>query len=202
MQQLCLSVWTWDVVESGKLELISSVDTSLFPCSCLYIVVIWSTTCVFCDAVAYCILIMILDGSSQKLILKKFNWLVVFLYLFWRITCCIVCFTCNKWLSNTRSADVNPAWLTDPGLRSSWVKDKVAQVLKGNLDGVNVDFEGVINSTDQEHRDGLTSLVAELVSTLKKISPNYQVSKCDCSWCHSSDAAADVKPILLFDELK
>lgn len=71
------------------------------------------------------------------------------------------------------------------------MKDKVTRVQKAGLDGVNIDFEDVINATDKERREGLTSLVSELVSALKKISPHYQVSDCDYSRWHSSDTAAN-----------
>jgi hypothetical protein len=78
------------------------------------------------------------------------------------------------------SADIDASWLTDPVRRSSWVKDTVDDVLKKGVDGVNVDFEDVINATDRERREGLTTLIADLVSALKKISASYQVNMWRC----------------------
>jgi hypothetical protein len=75
------------------------------------------------------------------------------------------------------AANINASWLPDAARRTSWVKTTVARVGQNGIDGVNVDFEDVIYATDKERREGLTSLISELTSTLKKISPRYQVSE-------------------------
>jgi len=74
-------------------------------------------------------------------------------------------------------ASIDPTWLTDPVRRSFWVKSLVAKIQQQGVDGVNVDFEDVIEATDKDRRNGLTSLIDELASTLKKISPQYQVGQ-------------------------
>ena len=65
--------------------------------------------------------------------------------------------------------------LTDPNLRSKWVKDVVQDIADRHLDGYNLDFERpiLINKTK---RDDLTSLVRELRQALSQILAHPQVS--------------------------
>ena len=68
-------------------------------------------------------------------------------------------------------ADFDKTMLGNATARAAWVGDRVAQVRSLGIDGLNLDIEG-----NSAHRDGLTSLVAELRAALSAADPRYQLS--------------------------
>lgn len=71
--------------------------------------------------------------------------------------------------------------LTNPLLRSRWVKEQLATVMENYYDGINIDFEDPIEANQTDLRDAYTALVRETYLTFKQANLHYQVTV-DVAW--------------------
>ncbi len=77
--------------------------------------------------------------------------------------------------SNVFAGEFSGDILTNATARTSWVRHQVDHVTNNFLDGVNVDFEGEIDSEQPAVKEGLTLLLRELSYTMRKELPHSQV---------------------------
>ncbi|XP_074660878.1 di-N-acetylchitobiase-like [Tubulanus polymorphus] len=78
-------------------------------------------------------------------------------------------------------ANIEKKYLKDAKKRREWVAERVKYVEENFLDGINFDFEDVIERNDNASRQGYNALVQEAQTTFKKINPYYQVT-IDVAW--------------------
>eukprot|EP00916_Digyalum_oweni_P017764 GHVL01029333.1.p1 GENE.GHVL01029333.1~~GHVL01029333.1.p1 ORF type:complete len:374 (-),score=18.52 GHVL01029333.1:66-1187(-) len=88
--------------------------------------------------------------------------------------------------------------LTNPALRTQWVKKQLSLVRDNYYDGINIDFEEPILKNESDVREAYTALVREAYLAFKQSNAHYQVSV-DVAWspncidlrCYDNKGLAD-----------
>ena len=90
------------------------------------------------------------------------------------------------------SADFPVEALTNSTVRKTWIDQQVNYLVQNKLDGVNIDFEEEINCSDKARIDGFTTLMRELSSSMRAVSPHVQVIAIVIKYLYSTTLIANI----------
>ncbi|GAM25316.1 hypothetical protein SAMD00019534_084910, partial [Acytostelium subglobosum LB1] len=76
----------------------------------------------------------------------------------------------------TRAVDYDFTQIANQTYKEEWITDTVVRVLDGFYDGINLDFEYEIPTSEPFDAALLTALVTDVTLALKSVNPGYQIS--------------------------